>query len=199
MINYDCIRDKENDTENNLFPGIFRCLIIGPSGCGKTNLLLNLILNRKMEGLTFDKLYIYSKTIHQSKYKFLIELINDIENELEVEILKCFENENEIIPPNELDSSLKHLIVFDDCLLDKQNLIEAYFSQGRNNNVSCFYLCQSYTRIRKQIIRDNANVIILFPINNLNMKHVFDNHVFFMLPTFDVFKSLFNNVEKRET
>ena len=121
-------------------------------------------------------------------------MFNEIENELKTKILYCFENEEDIISPNDLDPKLKHLIIFDDCLLDKQNLIESYFSQGRNNNVSCFYLCQSYTRIKKQIIRDNSNVIILFPIDNLNMKHVFDNHVFFMLPTFDVFKTLCLNV-----
>jgi hypothetical protein len=52
--------------------------------------------------------------------------------------------------------------VFDDVMLEKQSPIEKYFSQGRHGNADCFYLCQSYFRIPKQAIRDNANLIILF-------------------------------------
>jgi len=33
---------------------------------------------------------------------------------------------------------------------------------GKHSHVDCFYLCQSYARIPKHLIRDNANLLILF-------------------------------------
>ena len=48
---------------------------------------------------------------------------------------------------------------------------------GRHKDVHCFYLCQSYTRIPKQLIRDNANMLVVFKQDNNNLKHIFNNHV----------------------
>lgn len=48
---------------------------------------------------------------------------------------------------------------------------------GRHKLVDCFYLCQTYTRIPKHLIRDNANLLILFKQDNLNLKHVYTDHV----------------------
>lgn len=48
---------------------------------------------------------------------------------------------------------------------------------GRHKNVDCFYLCQSYSRIPKQLIRDNANLIMVFKEDDLNLRHVYDDHV----------------------
>ncbi|KAG5312438.1 SETMR methyltransferase, partial [Acromyrmex insinuator] len=36
--------------------------------------------------------------------------------------------------------------------------VREYFSMGRYANVDCFYLCQTYARIPKHLIRDNANL-----------------------------------------
>ncbi|KYQ48820.1 hypothetical protein ALC60_12125 [Trachymyrmex zeteki] len=33
---------------------------------------------------------------------------------------------------------------------------------GRHAHVDCFYLCQTYAKISKHLIRDNANLLILF-------------------------------------
>jgi GTPase SAR1 family protein len=192
MINYDIDIEKKNSNLNKIFPNIFRCLIIGPSGVGKTNLLVNLLINHKLNMFDYQKIYIYSKTLHQNKYQLLIKFFNELSQELESSepLLTCFDNENEIILPNEINPSLKSIFIFDDVLLDKQNIIEKYFAQGRNNNISCFYLCQSYTRIPKQIVRDNANVLIMFNVDEKNMKHVYSNHVFHVFPTFSTFKDL---------
>lgn len=46
-----------------------------------------------------------------------------------------------------------------------------------------------YTSIPKQLIRDNANLLILFPQDILNLKHVFDDHISFDM-TFQEFKDL---------
>jgi GTPase SAR1 family protein len=188
MINFDLESHCKKQCE--IFPNIFRCLIIGPSSCGKTNLLLNLLINKETKSFDYNKIYIYSKTLQQSKYQLLINFFRELERDLNTQILTCFENENEIILPEECDSTYKTIFIFDDVLLDKQNIIEKYFAQGRNNNVSCFYLCQSYTRIPKQIIRDNSNMLILFNTDERNLKHIYSNHVFHIIPTFDSFKTL---------
>jgi Poxvirus A32 protein len=187
MINYDL---NKTNISTNQFPHIFRCLIIGFSGAGKTNLLLNLLMNQDMSLFNYQKVYIYSKTLYQDKYQILIKFFRDIEKELGTDILKCFENEEDIILPNEIDSKYKNIFVFDDILLDHQGIVEKYFAQGRNNNVSCFYLCQSYSKIKKQVIRDNANVLIMFNTDEKNMKHVYSNHIFHVIPTFNDFKNL---------
>ena len=48
---------------------------------------------------------------------------------------------------------------------------------GRHNNIDSFYLCQTYSHIPKQLLRDNANMIMLFKQDELNLKHVFSDHV----------------------
>ena len=47
-----------------------RCIICGPSSSGKSVFLTNLILNIINE---FDKVYIYSPTLHQDIYQKLIK------------------------------------------------------------------------------------------------------------------------------
>ena len=89
-----------------------------------------------------------------------------------------FHNSQEgLVPPEDLDPSVRNLVVFDDVLLDKQRNIERYFAQGRHANADVFYCSQSYTRVPKQVIRDNANLLILFPQDELNLKRIFENHV----------------------
>jgi len=48
---------------------------------------------------------------------------------------------------------------------------------GRHVNVDCFYFCQTYARIPKHLIRDNANLLILFKQDYTNLKHVYNDHV----------------------
>jgi len=40
---------------------------------------------------------------------------------------------------------------------------------GRHKNMDSFYRCQTYTHIPKHLIRDNANMIIMFKQDDLNM------------------------------
>ena len=48
---------------------------------------------------------------------------------------------------------------------------------GRHSNVDCFYLCQSYARIPKHLIRDNANFLMLFKQDGTNLRRVYNDHV----------------------
>ena len=51
-----------------------RCIITAPSECGKSVFLKNLILNNIDE---YDKIYIYSPSLHQYLYQKLIKsLVN---------------------------------------------------------------------------------------------------------------------------
>ena len=72
-------------------------LFCGPSNCGKKNALLALILHPN--GLKFDNVYVYSKSLKQPKYKFLEQVLNDVE---EVEYYPFSEHE-EVIPPMKLN------------------------------------------------------------------------------------------------
>ena len=48
-----------------------------PPNCGKINTLFSLILHPN--GLTFENIYLYSKSLQQPKYKFLEKVLNDVE------------------------------------------------------------------------------------------------------------------------
>ena len=51
-----------------------RCIITGPSECGKSVFLTNLILNFINE---YDKIYIYSPSLHQDLYQKLIKCFSN--------------------------------------------------------------------------------------------------------------------------
>ena len=56
--------------EKRLYPSHpVRCSITGPSECGKSVFLTNLNLNIIIE---FDKIYIYSPSLHQDFYQKLV-------------------------------------------------------------------------------------------------------------------------------
>jgi hypothetical protein len=168
---------KDHDTSTNkfrkhgkLFEGSSkRGLIIGPSGCGKTNIIISLI--EDPNGLRFENLYIYSKSLYQPKYAYLRKLFKSIKE------IGYYESENEenIVTPQEVLSNA--IIVFDDIVCCNQSVVKDYFCFGRHRNTDCFYLCQTYSSIPKQLIRDNANLIIIFQQDNTNLKHIYDDHI----------------------
>ena len=70
-----------------------RCVITGPSECGKSVFLTNLILNIINE---YDKIYVYSPSLHQDLYQKLIKcfsnyipihIIPNILNEADIDIV----------------------------------------------------------------------------------------------------------------
>lgn len=61
-----------------LLPNTIRCIIAGPSNCGKTNVLISLIESRN--GLKFENVYIYSKSLEQDKYVYLKNLLKPMKN-----------------------------------------------------------------------------------------------------------------------
>lgn len=159
---------------NELFPNVIRGLICGGSGCGKTNILLNILTK-----IHHSDIIIVSKTSYQDKYKCLENIIKEFnkicsKHEVEPREYKTYSLDS---LPNPEEIPACSVIVFDDISTESQDKIANYFAYGRHNNISCFYLSQTYSKIPKQLIRDNANYIILFSQDKTNLKHVFDDHI----------------------
>ena len=160
---------KTRRRHGSMLPNTIRCLICGPSNCGKTNVLVSLLENP--HGVRFENVYVYSKSLQQPKYQYLENLVTPI-NEIRY---FTFSNNSDVIPPNK--SLPNSIFIFDDVACDKQDTIREYFAMGRHSNVDCFYLCQTYAKIPKHLIRDNANLLILFKQDGTNLKHVCNDHV----------------------
>ena len=199
--------ENNNKQHNPLLPKSIRAVIIGKSNCGKTCLLLNLLLKDWLDynslyvfgkSLFQPEYKIVKKGFEQQLPKSsifkLFELREDIQNEdmspfslLEQlgkennnqNPIKCsfFSDAKEVPDPSELNSDDKNLMIFDDLLLEKQNKCEDYYVRGRHSNVDCFYLAQNYFKLPRQTIRENANLIILFPQDMKNLNHIYNDHV----------------------
>lgn len=150
-----------------LFPNNIRALIIGPSNSGKTNLMLTLLVDKN--GLRFENVYLFSKSLNQAKYRYLEKILRGVKN------VGFFKFADKVISPQEV--ARNSIIIFDDLITNKQAAIQDFFSMGRHRSLDSFYLGQTYSRIPKQLIRDNANMIVLFKTDELNMKHVHSDHV----------------------
>jgi len=59
-----------------MFPNTIRALIVSPSGCGKTNLVFTLLVHEN--GIEFENVYIYSKTLEQPKYVMLEKILSAV-------------------------------------------------------------------------------------------------------------------------
>lgn len=152
-----------------LLPNSIRSLIVGPSNCGKTNVMLSLI--ESPNGLKFENIYLYSKSLYQPKYEYLKTLIKPIKGMG----FYTFSDNADVLPPDEAKTN--SIMIFDDVACEKQNNIRMYFCMGRHKNIDSFYLCQTYTRVPKHLVRDNANIIIMFKQDEMNMRHVYSDHV----------------------
>jgi hypothetical protein len=153
----------------DLLPNSIRCLVCGLSNCGKTNVVIGLLLHKN--GLRFRNVYLYSKTLYQPKYKFLEKVLSLVPN---ISLSK-YQNNEQILSPHEAQPY--SVMIFDDVACENQSNIRDYFAMGRHKVLDCFYLNQTYSKIPKQLVRDNANLLILFKQDDINLRHVYDEHV----------------------
>lgn len=173
---------KTNDGKHgSLLPNTVRCIVSGPSNCGKTNVVFNLITNIK--GLRFTNIYIFSKSLQQPKYKLLEKVLLDVPD---VGFYKFSANDS-IMQPNQ--AKPYSVFIFDDIACENHDTVRNYFAMGRHYNIDTIYIGQTYSKIPKQLIRDNANILIIFKQDETNLKHIFNDHINGDMP-FDKFKEL---------
>lgn len=161
--------EEQHQKHGFLFPSTIRCIIVGPSNCGKTNIMINLIEHEN--GLKFENVYVYSKSLYQPKYIYLEKLLKPIKG-MGYYAFNASEN---ILHPSEAKQN--SIFIFDDVACDNQDVIREYFSMGRHNHIDSFYLAQTYARCPKHLIRDNANFLVLFRQDDLNLRHVYNDHI----------------------
>ena len=188
-----------------LLPSNIRGLIIGKSNCGKTTLLLNLLLQpdwldynhlyvfgkslhqqeyqilKKGFESGLSKAQVANIFLHQSTLSKVhlspLEAIDHYSGVRNGTVKTDFYSDCMAIPdPSELDSSEKNLLILDDCFLGRQNKAEAYYTRGRHNNCDTIYIAQNYFRLPRHSIRENANLIILFPQDAKNLTHIHADH-----------------------
>ena len=196
---------SENKRNNSpLLPNNIRGLIVGKSNSGKTCLVLNLLLNPGW--LDYDHLYIFGKSLHQKEYVVLKkgieaglskeQLANLFHNQESISsptqliddyisnggvgkggITAEFFDDCQLIPdPSLLNDQHKNLMIFDDCILERQNKCQSFYTRGRHSNCDSFYISQNYFKLDRQTIRENSNLIILFPQNPKNLQHIHADH-----------------------
>ena len=156
------------------------CVITGPSNLGKSIFLTNKVLNVINE---YDKIYIYSPSLHQDLYQKLIKcfsnfipinIIPNILEEADIEIvieeivnnkdfeksdteIETFESIEELKFPQEYENN--SIIILDDLNQREKDdpRVQALFKRSRHNNLSIFIKIQNYYELGKKTNRCNGN------------------------------------------
>ena len=213
---------KDNGVKRNhhfLLPRNMGAIVCRKSGVGKTCLVTYLLL--EPDTLDYNNLIICGKSLHQPEYKImkaafsrgwsknqvnkLFELqddIDDIDKVIETYKGKCkggidaafIDDPLDIPDPGEHDPTLNNLLVLDDVMLGPQSKAEAYYSRGRHNSVDTIYITQSYFRLPRQTVRENANFYIFFPQDNKNLSHIYQDHCAVDGLTFSDFRNFCSDV-----
>jgi ABC-type dipeptide/oligopeptide/nickel transport system ATPase component len=201
------LEDRTKFNHHPNIPNSFRMLVIGSSGCGKTVLLLRMLIEPDFLDYDNLIIYTTTKyqqgyqllyhgfnnglskenlaaiTLQQENFRGLTipvlckkyaEFLKNPSNTITVTII---DKTNKLTPTEQLDKTKKHLIVFDDCITQKnQQVIGSYFSKGRHNNCNSIYLSQSYFDLER-MIRLNSNMLVLFKLNQRNKADVYQSVV----------------------
>lgn len=181
-LNLKSSKEKIPQKHSVLLPNSIRCIICGASNCGKTNVIISLL--ESPNGLHFENVYVYAKSLFQPKYVYLKKVLSKIKG------IGCFmfSSNDSVIPLEEVRPN--SVFIFDDVICEKQDNMRSYFCMGRHKSVDCFYLTQSYAHIPKHLIRENANFIVVFKQDEMNLRHIFNDFSVSDDMTFDTFKAI---------
>ena len=207
--------------EKFLFPiHPVRCIITGPSECGKSVFLTNSILNIINE---YDKIYIYSPSLHQDLYQKLIKcfsnyipihIIPNILTEEDIDIvieevinIKDFEKSDTEVETYESIEELKFpqeyddggIIIPDDLNEKAMNdpRVHAMLKRSRHNNLSIFIINQDCYELPIKTIRANGNIYHIFKPNNfLDVRNIYQDKASLEM-TLDEFKHLTSTCWKK--
>jgi len=155
-------------------------VVAGRSGCGKTSSILSGLYH--VNGFKCTELHVASKSLHQPQFQFLGKVFEG----LNIPYI-TYDSTEDICPISQ--AKVGAFFLFDDIVCDKQSRIRELYCFGRHKNIDSFYLSQTYSAVPKQLIRDNANFIMLFRMDHTNLKHVYDEHVNVDM-TYEKFKEL---------
>ena len=177
MINFDDYTNENIIEHNSKWSYIpdhpYRILIIGGSGSGKTNALLNLI--NSQPGI--DKIYLYTKDPHETKYQYLINKREKVglDHFDDPKALIEYSNDMQDVYKNVDDYNIgkkrKILIVFDDMIAHMINnnklnpIVTELFIRGRKLNISIVFITQSYFKVPK-VVRLNPTHFFIMKIPN---------------------------------
>ena len=149
-----------------------RCIITGPSECGKSVFLTNLIITIIND---YDKIYIYSPSVHQNLYQKLIKcfsnyipihIISKILNEKDIDVVieetvnnkdfqkpdtekETYESIEKLKFPQEYEDG--GIILLDDINEKEMNdpRVQAVFKRSRHKNLSISIISQNYYELPK--------------------------------------------------
>jgi len=69
--------NAEKRKHGAMLPSTIRAIVCGSSNCGKTNVLISLL--ESPHGVSFENVYVYSKSLQQPKYQYLENLLSSID------------------------------------------------------------------------------------------------------------------------
>ena len=176
-----------------------RCIITGPSDCGKSVFLTNLILNNIND---YDKMYIYSPSLHQDLYQKLIKcfsnyipihIIPNILNEEDIDIvideivnnkdseksnceIETYESMEDLKYPQEYENN--SIIILDDVYQKERDdpRVQAMLKRSRHNSLSISIISQDYYELSKKTLRCNGNIFRIFKPNNfLDVRNLYES------------------------
>ena len=130
------------------------------------------------KGLSKDQI----KVIFQSQQEVMNEggpetVIQQYDGPCKGNVTASFDSDiTNISDPKDYDATRKNLLILDDIMLGPQNKIEQFFTRGRHNGIDIFYIAQSYFRLPRQTVRENANLFIFFRQCKKNIIHIFYDH-----------------------
>ena len=148
----------------------------------------------------YDKIYIYSPSLHQDLYQKLIKcfinyipihiipktlnegdfdrVIEEIVNNKDFQIsntqIETFDNIEELRYPQEYDDG--GIIILDDLNEKEMNdpRIQAMFKTSRHTNLSTFLISQDYYELAKKTIRADGNIYHMFKSNKfLDVRNIY--------------------------
>ena len=124
---------------------VFRMLICGPSNSGKTNTLLHMLY----ELLDYDKIYLFSKNLHQNKYQPLLqEFAKRINPKVGYEVIEAYGDET--IPLEELPTDNQKIVVLTILFVKAtKTALLIISSTGGTETAALFTSLKLFTRCRK--------------------------------------------------
>ena len=154
---------KKDDNDSYILKWPFRMVIVGDSSRGKTNLVMYMILSGKFFNQP-DIIFYYGRNIEQDKIKYLKNISNKIKSKIEYDFFVLENDPNNIPYADYYDNNSKTLVIFDDLMTVSKNVLKRivdHYIFGRQKNISCIFLSQSYIEI-DQSIRLNSNYMVIY-------------------------------------